>query len=54
MHTCGDGGNATIHNQDEADMLAACIGAVPLRAEGYQEDDSHVTGAFREASVAGS
>lgn len=50
----GTGGNSTLNNQNEADILAATIAAVPMRAEGYQEDDSHVTGVFYETDVAGS
>jgi hypothetical protein len=51
---CGDGGNTTIHNQDEAEILARVTSGVPTRAEGYQEDDSHVHPVHRERNVAGS
>lgn len=53
----GDGGNKNLVNQDEQMILnktfaAVTMGAMPDRM--YTEDDSHVTGVYREADVAGS
>ena len=50
----GNGGNSTITNQDEAQILARVVPSTPMRAEGYQEDDSHVRQAHREPTVGGS
>jgi hypothetical protein len=51
---CGNGGNSTVHNQNEAEILAGVVTGYPTRAEGYQEDDSHLMGTFYETDVAGS
>lgn len=43
--TYGDGGNKTLVNQDEKEMLDACIGAVERREDPeplWVADDSHV------------
>lgn len=57
MHqeVCGDGGNTTIRNQNEADMLSACISGmgVEVAPQGV-EDDSHCQGVFRRMDTAGS
>lgn len=51
----GDGGNLTIINQDEQEILNRAVASVPMvAAPGSQEDDSHVQGIFREPNVAGS
>lgn len=52
----GDGGNTVLRNQNEADILAATVAAVPVVAPAntYQEDDSYLTPMFRDADVAGS
>jgi hypothetical protein len=51
----GPGGNSVITNQDEAMILAATIGGVPVRGTALgMEDDSHVTTGYRDADVAGS
>lgn len=52
-YVTADGGNTTIVNQDEKAILDRCVAAVPVVAAGYQEDDSYVTPAFREANVGG-
>jgi hypothetical protein len=50
-----DGGNHNITNQDEAMILAAAIGSVPIRTVPLgMEDDSHVSPSHRDGSVAGS
>jgi hypothetical protein len=54
-YVTGDGGNLTIVNQDEREILDRCVAAVPVvAAPGSQEDDSHTMGVFRRGSVAGS
>jgi hypothetical protein len=51
----GPGGNSNITNQDEAMILAATLGGVPIRTVPLgMEDDSHVTTGYHDADVAGS
>lgn len=48
------GGNHTLMNGNEEDVLEATTQGLTTRVEGSQEDDSHTMGAFRRADVAGS
>lgn len=52
----GDGGNTTLRNQNEQDILNRTIAAIPVVAPAgtYQEDDSYLTPMFRDGDVAGS
>lgn len=51
----GNGGNSTLANQDEAQILAATIAAVPTQGTALgSEDDSHVSPSHRDGDVAGS
>ncbi|MEW2498374.1 hypothetical protein AB0942_33305 [Streptomyces nodosus] len=51
----GPGGNLTIVNQDQQNILDATVAAVPVRGTALGvEDDSHVSPLFRGGDVAGS
>jgi hypothetical protein len=51
----GPGGNSQLVNQDEGQILRTQIAAVTTeRTALSDEDDSHVTPAFRDGDVAGS
>jgi len=53
----GDGGNKNLVNQDEQLILDKTFAAITMGSAPdsmYVEDDSHVTGVYREADVAGS
>lgn len=53
----GPGGNQMLVNQDESEIFEAtmmAVGVGPAPDAMYVEDDSHVTGVYREADVAGS
>lgn len=54
----GPGGNNTLTNNDEDDILDRVVAGTPSRAVDNTwngvEDDSHVQGIYREAGFAGS
>jgi hypothetical protein len=53
----GPGGNQILVNQDESEILEATVMHVGIREAPdamYQENDSFVTGVYRENDVAGS
>ena len=53
----GDGGNSTLTNQNEQDILDKTFAAIsmgPAPDSMYTENDSYVTGVYRENDVAGS
>lgn len=52
--TTPPGGNNTLVNQNEAEVLDATIEDAPFRQADVQEDDSHVQGIYRETEFAGS
>lgn len=43
----GAGGNTTLINNDECEILNTTIEDAPVRASHLQEDDSHVMGAWK-------
>lgn len=53
----GDGGNHNLTNQDEQLILNMTFAAIGMREAPdpmYQENDSFVTGVYRDGDVAGS
>lgn len=50
----GDGGNSTLTNQDEAQILMRCVTEVPVQVVGWQADNSHINPAFQEPYLGGS